>query len=497
MGRLFRSWSIGARSLGAGSLDAGKGRRNRRGQGAGRRGSPRNTPLTMLETLEQRAMLSATVDDAGVLTIVGTERRDVIEVRAGSVPGSVVLRGVADVPRDTVFTNVTGVAISSLGGDDKISIGAGIRTADAFMAFKIDTGDGNDTVDGGDGDDTILCGAGNDTARGRGGNDSIDLGDGNDVGIGGAGDDSISGGTGNDRLFGELGNDRLAGDGGRDTIRGGAGDDTVEGGDDIDDLFGDAGNDLISGGTGNDRLSGDAGDDRLSGDGGRDSIRGGVGDDTMYGGDDNDVIGGDAGNDSATGGAGDDRLSGDAGDDRLAGDSGRDTIRGGLGDDTLDGGDDDDDLLGEAGNDSINGGRGRDRIRGGVGSNASLDDDGDIDLDRRGTGSELQFVSNVATVTGTSASKDDKRFFSFRAPEGAGTLSVVLDRESGDFADLEIEPLVGEVTIVKLEPGETSVNTASGVSLVAGQAYKLRVRAADRSPAGFKVTLTFVPQPVV
>ena len=57
----------------------------RRTRGAGRRP---NGSLRQMETLEPRAMLAATVDDSGLLTIVGTERRDVIEVRAGATLGS-------------------------------------------------------------------------------------------------------------------------------------------------------------------------------------------------------------------------------------------------------------------------------------------------------------------------------------------------------------------------------------------------------------------------
>lgn len=407
----------------------------RRARSAGRRpiGS-----LRQMESLEPRAMLAATVDDSGLLTIVGTERRDVIEVRAGATLGSVVLRGVDGVARDTEFANVARVSISALGGNDRVVIASGIRDASgAPMAFTVDAGNGNDVIDGGDGDDTILGQAGNDTVRGNGGDDDIDLGNGNDLGVGGAGGDRIVGGRGADRLQGGVGNDDLDGGGEGDVLRGEDGDDTLVGG---------AGVDVVFGGGGNDVAGGDGGDDV---------------------------------------------VWGEAGDDRLTGGSGRDRIRGGVGDDSLDGGDDSDDLFGDAGDDSINGGRGRDRIRGGLGTNSSLDDDGDIDLDRAGRASVAQFVDNTLTVTGFSASKDDKKFFTFRAPEGVSTLSVVLERgEVGDFADLEIESLVDDVTVVELEPSETGVSTASGLAIVPGRAYKLRLRAPDRSPVGFTVTMT-------
>jgi len=413
--------------------------RTRHQKPASRKTSRRSSDaLRSMETLESRAMLSATVDDNGLLTIVGTQRRDVIEVRPGTTLGSVLLRGVAGVARDAEFTNVTRVSISSLGGNDKISIAAGILDGSGnAIPFTVDAGAGDDGVDGGDGDDAILGGTGNDTVRGNGGNDDIDLGAGNDFGFGGAGDDRIVGGRGVDREFGGVGDDTLDGGGENDVLRGEDGDDTLTGG---------VGNDSLLGGTGNDNASGDAGNDS---------------------------------------------ILGEAGDDRLAGGSGRDTIRGGVGDDSLDGGDDNDDLFGDDGNDSINGGRGRDRIRGGAGTNSSLDDSGDEDLDRAGRATVLQFAGNTLTVTGSSASKDDKKFFTFRVPEGVSKLSVVLDKgQTGDYADLEIESLVGEVKVVSLEPSENSVTSASDLAVLPGQAYKLRLRAPDRSPVEFTATLT-------
>lgn len=413
--------------------------RNRRQPPSVRRVSRRPShSLRSMESLEPRSMLSATVDDAGVLTIVGTQQRDVIEVRAGTELGSVVLRGVAGVPRDTAFANVTRVSISSLAGNDRIVIGSGIRDVSGnFIPFTVNAGAGDDVVDGGDGDDTIFGAPGNDVVRGNGGNDDIDLGAGNDFGFGGAGDDRVVGNRGVDRVIG------------------GAGDDTLDGGGENDILRGEDGDDTLAGGVGADIL----------------------------------ICG--AGNDSASGDGGDDAIFGEAGDDRLSGGIGRDTMRGGAGDDSLDGGDGDDALFGDDGDDSINGGRGRDRIRGGAGTNASLDDNGDEDLDRAGRATVLQFVSNTLTVTGTSASKDDKKFFTFRVPEGVSKLAVVLEKaETGDYADLEIESLVGEVKVVELQPSETTVTTASDLTVLPGQAYKLRLRAPDRSPVGFTATLT-------
>jgi hypothetical protein len=62
-----------------------------------------------LESLENRALLTASVDGTGLLTVVGTERADAIVISAGPTAGSVSLRGVAGVPRGTVFAGVTAI----------------------------------------------------------------------------------------------------------------------------------------------------------------------------------------------------------------------------------------------------------------------------------------------------------------------------------------------------------------------------------------------------
>lgn len=235
------------------------------------RHADRRSRRLTLESLESRALLTASIDEAGLLTIVGTEKADVITLSPGPADGSVSLRGVAGVARGTVFTGVTGIQVSTLGGNDRVVVAANIRDAGgALIGVVIDTGRGNDVVDGGDGDDEIRTGDGNDVARGRGGNDDISLGAGNDTGNGGAGDDtirgedgrdSVSGSTGDDSLSGGTGNDSLAGDGDDDVLSGDSGSDSLSGGDGNDQLDGGEGRDRMRGGRGNDDDFDDA--DRL------------------------------------------------------------------------------------------------------------------------------------------------------------------------------------------------------------------------------------------
>ena len=207
------------------------------------------------ESLERRSMLSATFDTGtGVLTLVGTESNDVIALNVvkqnGSiVTGSVKVRGVAGVAKDTVFANVNSVVISTLGGNDRVAVASGLRNASGgLLAVTVDAGRGNDVVSGGDGDDTIIGGLGRDVLKGGRGGDSVDGGDdddkvsgddGDDVLLGGSGRDDVRGGRGDDSVYGNLGSDKLFGEDGDDDLDGGVGDDDLFGGrgndDDVDD----------------------------------------------------------------------------------------------------------------------------------------------------------------------------------------------------------------------------------------------------------------------
>ena len=410
----------------------------------------RTTDLRAGESLESRAMLSATYDDGtGVLTLQGTERADVISVSKGRDAGSVVVRGVDGVQKDAVFTQVSGVVIETFGGNDKVSIGRGVRAPNgALMNFTVDVGNGNDSVDAGDGNDSIRGGDGNDSIRGRSGDDRIDGGNGNDSCSGEGGDDDLSGGAGDDSLAGGLVNDKMSGDDGNDLVSGDDGDDSIQGG---------SGRDTLNGGNGRDRVDG---------------------------------------------GADDDTINGGSADDNLRGESGRDTIRGGTGNDSISGGTDDDSIFGDDGDDDLDGGSGKDRIRGGRGADESLDDDkiADVDAgDRKGRGSNsgggtsagsIVFSGGLASVTGSSATKKDKQFFSFVAPAGATLLRVeILPDSNGKYADLELEDVVTSLTVVELEPSETGVSVRSGLPIVAGRSYSLRMRAPRLDPVGFTVNL--------
>jgi len=186
-----------------------------------------------LDSLDHRVLPSASLAN-GVLTIDGTDGRDVIIVRqVGSqlrVRGeSIDVNGAA--VRTVAVGDVTRIAISAAAGDDVVNL-TGVR-----VAATVDAGNGDDRVFGGASDDSILGGAGNDRLFGFRGNDEI---------AGGAGDDRINGGQGNDHLLGEDGDDRVSGQDGDDNCDGGAGDDRVTGGRGLDHNNGGGGDDRVT-----------------------------------------------------------------------------------------------------------------------------------------------------------------------------------------------------------------------------------------------------------
>jgi Ca2+-binding RTX toxin-like protein len=182
------------------------------------RATPRRRPLARFEkfaidSLEHRQLLNCdcTLSDGGVLTIEGTDVKDVVFLVVDT-------RGTADPADDQVKLDVTHSGHSHT------------RRFNLSEVFSIvfHGNDGDDEfhnitprpseADGGEGNDTLSGGEGNDTFRGQQDNDRL---------VGNGGHDVLDGGSGTDSLFGGAGNDRL--DGGNDhhvdQLTGGAGDD--------------------------------------------------------------------------------------------------------------------------------------------------------------------------------------------------------------------------------------------------------------------------------
>jgi Ca2+-binding RTX toxin-like protein len=187
------------------------------------------------------ALVTASIDAFGVLTVTGTDAADNIRITRSNGKYHVA----ANSQDPIIFSAgasalVTSIVVNAGAGDDTVVIGSGIT-----VSAEVHGGDGNDNITSGAGDDQIFGDAGNDVLLGRAGSDVFHGGDDNDT---------ITGGAGDDLLFGDGGDDVLIGSGGADVFVGGDGNDNLSGG---------GGRDVLIGGTGADSISGDAGDDLL------------------------------------------------------------------------------------------------------------------------------------------------------------------------------------------------------------------------------------------
>ncbi|HZZ43160.1 MAG TPA: hypothetical protein VFE58_09500 [Tepidisphaeraceae bacterium] len=377
-----------------------------------------------VESLEIRRHLSVSLDNAGVLHIIGTPGNDEILVTRAGSNISASLNHVAVLFK---AASVTSLQIQGLAGDDWIGVGSNLPDASIAGGAgddRIVGGSGDDTLDGGPGDDSLRASAGNDLLIGGPGDDSMDGGAGDDTLIGGSGDDSYHGGIGfntadfsasaasitinfnvpgGSGAFGQHATvysdiSRIIGSNvGNTIIATSATSLTFIGGPGPDSVLGSPGNDTLIGNGGNDTLSGGAGDDLIEDSTGNNSLDGGADNDTLLitGSGSNTLIGG-SGNDSLTGGSGNDFLVGNAGDDTLSGGAGDDTLQGGDGNDIFFGGDGNDtvdysDHDAEAAVDPVH-----------IGVRAIIDDTNDSGLVSNGTQTEFDTIhTDVENLVGT------------------------------------------------------------------------------------------------
>jgi Ca2+-binding RTX toxin-like protein len=222
----------------------------------------------LLESLESRRLMSATLLSGGFLSIIGTESADNIQV---DTAGGTIHVGANFVLTGTFpSASVTKIGINARGGDDFIKMWPAV-TQSAF----IETFAGNDTIFGTKSADNIDGGIGNDYISGADGADTL---------WGSEGNDTIAGGNQNDFIydaFPNSGSNYLFGDGGNDSLYAGSGNDWLDGGSEHDYMSGGAGNDTLRGGTGLDKMYGGAGDDFFyARDNTKDRVDGGAGFDT-------------------------------------------------------------------------------------------------------------------------------------------------------------------------------------------------------------------------
>jgi len=318
----------------------------------------------IIEPLDRRTHLSATLTAQGLLQVAGGTGNDVITLtREGSL-----LRVTIDsqsLDQTFALSAVQNYEITGLSGNDQLLLDDTVSVPGTLLG-----GDGDDTLRGGAGADTFNVGLGADTVdySARTGAMKLSVDSIADDGLPGEGDnlllciETIIGGSGNDRIKGCPTNNLIFGNGGKDTIDGVSGNDTVSGGNGNDIFTASAGNDSYFGSGGRDTvdysaesanltlsIDGIANDgtpgetdnvagsiENLVGGAGADIITGNGRANVLIGNGGNDQIFGGSGEDQIIGGGGEDLLSGQAGTDELiAGDGEQDIVSGGSGIDTL------------------------------------------------------------------------------------------------------------------------------------------------------------------
>lgn len=263
----------------------------------------------IIETLEHRRLLAASLGDDGTLRLSGTRGNDRIAVFVSQTQPNMLVTRINATEQLWTLAEVTRIWISGGRGDDSVSL------FNLPVAARTYGGAGDDTILGGSLRNRIFGGHGNDTISGGATRDMVYGDAGDDVIRGGGGSDVLHGGDGADTLGGDAGHDRASGGADPDRLRGNAGRDSLLGGDETDWLDGGNDDDLLDSGPGDDYLKGVDGRDRLFGGTGNNFMLGGKGDDVLWGG---------AGNDTLEGGGGDDDLNGEADLDQLIGGPGND-----------------------------------------------------------------------------------------------------------------------------------------------------------------------------
>src|SRR2546423_5060919 len=124
-----------------------------------RRGLQSACAITVMEMLQPRMLLSATIV-SGVLKVMGSESADHITVLADATYLNVI-----DVSLNGAVTyfaagDIQKLLVRPLGGDDVVRIDSSLDALE--LSSSIDGGAGDDTLMGGGGRDTLVGGEGND-----------------------------------------------------------------------------------------------------------------------------------------------------------------------------------------------------------------------------------------------------------------------------------------------------------------------------------------------
>jgi hypothetical protein len=153
----------------------------------------------LLESLENRQLLSLPVLSNGTLMVNGTSGDDQIVISRDPVTAGVLRVAVNKSVNTVDEIQVKKITINGLEGNDNILMDQSLGKI-AIPIYAVG-GLGNDTITGGYGGDYLQGGPGNDMLRGNAGKDLLDGGAGDDQLYGAGGIDALIGGSGKDALY--------------------------------------------------------------------------------------------------------------------------------------------------------------------------------------------------------------------------------------------------------------------------------------------------------
>lgn len=253
--------------------------------------------------------------------ISGTGGNDTITASVNKENGAITININGQERTYTAEEAANGFRVELGDGNDSVDLSA------IYTSVLMDAGEGDNNITLGQGRNVVTAGDGNNIINSSGahrnsittgnGNNTIDVtGDINTIKTG-SGTDSISV-TGNDSYVDAgAGKDTITGMGDRNRLHGGDGDDVIISSGKKDDIYGENGNDTIVAGNGSNYIEGGKGDDKITA---------GNGNNVVYGLDGKDTIKVGNGKNYIDGGKGDDNITTGTGRNIIAGGKGKDTI---------------------------------------------------------------------------------------------------------------------------------------------------------------------------
>jgi Ca2+-binding RTX toxin-like protein len=160
--------------------------------------------------------------NGGVLQVVGTNLKDVINIRRKQSDFEVMAGFLHPKKQRFPRADVIALEVAACDGKDQVIVKKSVP-----VPAVLDGGNGRDRVKAGSGLSLLVGGLGNDRLFAGDAGDTLDGGPGHDILQGGNGPDTLLGQNGNDHLFGHQGDDDLDGGAGVDLCQGGPGNDTI------------------------------------------------------------------------------------------------------------------------------------------------------------------------------------------------------------------------------------------------------------------------------